>query len=200
MNTHIKYLAALLIVMLAPLARAQNFSADSITHTTSGKIYRGKLYRANNMVRAETFIPTTSSDAVVLIVDLDKQVGYTISAREKSYIVGRGRSELHKVGLAVPAGMDPCTPTDASPEKHFSCKRVGEEVLNGRHIEKIEITGGRNGLGGVDHAWFDPHLHTVVRVESGTSTVELQNIQEGPQSPSLFVVPSDYREVNVGAR
>lgn len=198
MKKSIRYFAALL-VMLGPLALSQSFSADSVTHTASGQIFRGKLYRADNMVRAETFMPVSNSGSVVLIVDLDKQLGYTISAREKSYFVGHGRGELQKVGLATPAGMDPCTPTKASHE-NFSCRRVGEEMVNGRHTEKIEITDTRNGHSGVEYAWFDPHLRTVLRVESKSSTVELQNIQEAPQSPSLFVVPSDYREMKFGSR
>jgi len=46
----------------------------------------------------------------------------------------------------------------------------------------------------------DGNLHSIVKIQFGPLTEELVNIQEGPQPGSLFVVPADYRQMDVGGR
>lgn len=200
MGTPSKYLTGLLVLALWPLgAAAQSFSADTVFRSQSGKTYKGKVYRADDLVRAEAFAPSPNANSTFLIVDLERQVGYTISDRQKFIMVGHGQSELRKVGMVVPAGVDPCQPLDAPPGKQFSCKQVGEEPLNGRHTLKLEMSETENGLVVSRYSWFDPKLRVVIRVDMGNSTImELDNIHEGPQPAGLFVIPAGYRHMDAG--
>jgi hypothetical protein len=199
MNTRRRYFTALLFLALAPLgATAQSFSADTAFSTASGKRYQGKVFREGNMVRSEMF---ANGNSVTQIVDLDKQVSYLVVDRQKMVMVSRGPLAIGAVGFVRRAGEDSCSYPGVSPEKHFSCKQVGEEAVNGRQTLKLEITEAQNGHAATEYSWFDPKLHTVIKVERGASTIlELRNIQEGPQPASLFAIPNGYRQIETGGQ
>lgn len=135
-----------------------------------------------------------------LIVDLEKQVSYTINDRQKFVMVAHGRPELGKVGMMIPGGVDPCAPAPGSDQKQFTCRQVGEETVNGRHALKLQITETKNGRTVTRMAWFDPKLRAILKIDIGDSTImKLQNIQEAPQPARLFVVPDDYRRMDGGS-
>ena len=199
MNTRSKYFAALLFLLLAPLgALAQSFSADTAFSTAAGKRYQGKVFREGNMVRSEM---SANGNFVTQIVDLDKQVSYLVIDRQKMVMVSRGPLAIGPVGFVRRVGEDPCRPAGISPEKHFSCNKVGEEAVNGRQTLKLEVTETENGHAVMEYSWFDPKLHAVIKVERGASTIlELRNIQEGPQPASLFAIPNGYRQIEAGSQ
>ena len=62
--------------------------------------------------------------------------------------------------------------------------------MNGRAATKWQMTekDGKTSTG-----WMDDALTVMLRHESDQGTVELQNLQEGPQPDSLFVVPADFQ-------
>jgi hypothetical protein len=51
--------------------------------------------------------------------------------------------------------------------------------------------------GDTGFAWVDRQLKFVIQWEGEKTAVEFQNIKEGPQEASLFVVPSDYEKIDV---
>jgi hypothetical protein len=150
------------------------------------------------MLRAESAVPP--AEPLVIIVDLGKQVSYTISSRQKLITVSHGRAALTKIGIAYPAGIDPCTPAGVAPSHGASCKQLGEERVNGRDAVKWELTETVNGHTRTQYVWFDPKLHAVIKVAASPTTVELQNIREEPQPASLFAIPTGYRQIDVGGR
>jgi len=203
MKKHSKYAVAFLAVALAPfVVQAQEFSADVVTHDQSGKTIRGKGYRGATMVRAESATPGAGANgSTFVIVDTAKQLAYTIVPTQKMIMVVHGLAALNKAGILLPVNENPCTPIRGGPAPAgTSCKKLGEETVDGRHTTKWEITEMINGQAGTQLVWVDGNLHSIVKMQYGPSIIELQNIQEGPQSPSLFVVPADYRQMDVGGR
>jgi hypothetical protein len=75
-----------------------------------------------------------------------------------------------------------------------SCRKIGPDVVNGRSAIKY-AGSSKNGSG---YAWIDPKLRFVLKWEDNKGgTVELRNIKEGPQDPSLFQIPSDYHKFDM---
>jgi len=88
----------------------------------------------------------------------------------------------------------PCPPAGAT------CKDGGPETLNGRTSQKWEIRQSVQGQTLLTRVWVDTRLHVWIKVEAvaGATLVlsnELQDIQEGPQAASLFVIPADFRKM-----
>ncbi|MEI6413305.1 MAG: hypothetical protein WCP34_03455 [Pseudomonadota bacterium] len=74
---------------------------------------------------------------------------------------------------------------------------LGTEKLNGRTVEKWEVTALRPEQPVIKMLqWIDPILKFSVKQElSGGIVTEIKNLQEGPQSASLFAVPTGYVKV-----
>jgi hypothetical protein len=184
-------------------AVAQEFSADTISYDSSGKIIRGKVYRGATMIRAESAMPAAGPNRqTFLIVDTAKQVSYTIVPSQKMIMVAHGLGALNKAGIALPVNENPCNSIRGGPAPAgTACKKLGEETVNGRHTTKWEVTEMINGHAGTQVVWVDGNLHSIIKMQfAALMTMELQNIQEGPQAASLFAVPADYRQMDVGGR
>jgi hypothetical protein len=107
------------------------------------------------------------------------------------------------VGLNVPVWRlsDPanaCTEWEAyakqmkTESKVKSCRKSGNETLDGRSALKYEITSTDDA---VSHVWVDPKLHTMLKHQSPTGDVELRNIKEGSQPAALFEIPAGYQKM-----
>jgi hypothetical protein len=202
MKKHTRYLVAFPAALLAPLAmHAQEYSADALSYDSSGKVIRGQVYRGATMIRAESTPGAGPSRESFVIVDTAKQVSYTIVPSQKMIIVAHGLAALNKVGIALPVNENPCTSVRGGPAPTgTACKQLGEETVNGRHATKWEVTEMINGHADIQVVWVDGNLHSIVKMQYASSTIDMQNIQEGPQPASLFVVPADYRQMDVGGR
>jgi hypothetical protein len=73
-------------------------------------------------------------------------------------------------------------------------KLVGTEQLDGRAVEKWEVTSTAPNQPPVTAAqWYDPELKQAVREEfPGGYVSELKNIKVGPQPDDLFAPPAGY--------
>jgi hypothetical protein len=76
-----------------------------------------------------------------------------------------------------------------------SCRKIGNEAVNGRSTIKYE---GTSADGDVSYVWIDPKLRFPVKWQGKNDGGEMRNIQEGPQPASLFLVPSDYQKMDMG--
>lgn len=200
MKTQAKYIVAFLAAVMPFSVQAQEFSADTVTHDSSGRIYRGKVYRSATMIRAES-AGANPNGATIVIVDIAKQISNTLAPNQKMNMVAHGLGALNKVGIALPVNENPCTSRRGGPPPSGTgCKKLGEETVNGRHTTKWEVTEIINGHAGTQTVWVDGNLHSIVKLHFGPLTEELLNIREGPQPASLFVVPADYRQMDVGGR
>jgi hypothetical protein len=76
-----------------------------------------------------------------------------------------------------------------------SCRKIGNEVVNGRSTIKYE---GTSAEGDVSYVWIDPKLRFPVKWQGKNGGGELTNIQEAAQPASLFAVPADYQKMDMG--
>jgi len=145
--------------------------------------------------------PSNDGDPTFIIVDIPKQVSNTVMPNRKAIMVAHGMAALNKAGIALPANENLCTPTNAGPDPtRTSCKNLGEETVNGRHTVKWEVSETMRGQSGTQYVWVDAKLHCIVKMQMRQSTMELQNIHEGPQPASLFALPTGYQVMDVGGR
>jgi hypothetical protein len=80
----------------------------------------------------------------------------------------------------------------------WDCRKIGDETVNGRSTVKYEGTSKKSET---HYVWIDKKIVFPIKWqsngESGESSGELQNIQEGPQAASLFEIPSDYQKMDM---
>ncbi len=183
-------------VTTARLAGAQEFSANEVTHDGAGHVVKNKVYRSGNKVRAEPQETGAATEQAYVIVDLTQRTSTVIMVGEKAY-TQKPASPKDLVALA--SGAFVCPPAGAT------CKDDGSETLNGRPAQKWEIAQSVQGQPLLTRVWIDTQLHvwTKVEVMAGAtllSSIELQDIHEGPQAASLFAIPAGFREMTVPKR
>jgi hypothetical protein len=106
-------------------------------------------------------------------------------------------AEMYELYAVVrPANVDDaCTEwMKKSSMEGESCKKVGEETVNGRSTVKYDLSC----YGEICHLWIDRRLHVIVKRETKWNSTELRNIQEIPPDYSLFQPPADYVERGPG--
>ncbi len=76
-------------------------------------------------------------------------------------------------------------------------KMLGTETLNGRTVEKWQMTQNRAGKKPqLSTRWFDPQLNLAIREEYPRGYVrEMSNIKVGSQKAKLFSVPTGYKKI-----
>jgi outer membrane lipoprotein-sorting protein len=76
---------------------------------------------------------------------------------------------------------------------------VGMETLDGRQVEKWEVTSTQpGGTTNRTFQWYDPELQIAVRQEfPGGLVSELKNIRVGEQPDHLFSMPAGYERISV---
>jgi hypothetical protein len=170
---------------------AQDFSADLVRLKPANSITT-KVYAHNSKMRFEATLPQRSSAA---IVDLKDRTTLMIVPDNKTYVktthVNASLPLFHIVNVE-----DACPAWEKSLEKPGTCTKVGEETINNRATVKYK---GTSTDGDTGFAWVDQKLKTVIKWEGERSSAELQNIQEGPQSASLFQVPDGYEKFDLAA-
>jgi hypothetical protein len=178
-------------------ARAQQFSADLVTTHVDGTppASAGKLRVFNDKVRIET---PDFADGFFLI-DGPNRAAYFARPAERVFMDARQSSRLTQLFVAVDPG-DPCRQWQimaklagaADSSDPWRCERVGEEIIDGRRAAAYRAISapGRDIVG-----WIDPELKFPLRIkmEDG-ATITVQNIQEGPQSARLFVIPTNFQK------
>ncbi|HYM03355.1 MAG TPA: hypothetical protein VET85_10440 [Stellaceae bacterium] len=191
------------MALFAAPALAQQFSADMVQtgpHASrEGAPLQQKIYVADGKMRAESGGPTGR----VMIADGKTKTAFMVMPQQKSYV------EMHQMGRMT-AGWAMIDANDACPQwqqmaknsgrkesEGWTCKRLGSETVNGRTAVKYEATAPD---GGMFHAWVDPKLSFMIKTQGPEGDgMELRNIQEGPQSASLFEPPADYRKIEMPA-
>jgi hypothetical protein len=128
MKTPTKYILIFLAAVVPLTVQAQEFSADMVTHDSSGRIFRGKLYRSATMIRAGADAASSNDgDPTFVVVDIPKQVSNTVMPNRKAIMVAHGMAAVNKAGIALPVNENPCTPTSGGPPStRTSCRNLGE--------------------------------------------------------------------------
>jgi hypothetical protein len=178
-------------------AQAQQFSADLVTTHIDGTATAsaGKLRVFNDKVRIET---PDFADGFFLI-DGPNRVTYFARPTERIFMDARQSSRLTQLFVPLDPG-DPCRQwqimaklaSGGDSSDPWRCERVGEEIIDGRRTTAYRAISspGRDIVG-----WIDPELKFPLRIKMGDgATITVQNLQEGPQSARLFVIPTNFRK------
>ncbi len=187
-------LSCLFLTILCSLpALAQQFSADLVRLKPEGAV-PSKVIVSGNMVRFEAGSGTHIS---VIVADLKQQTGFMMFPEDKMYTILQPGRISPTMPFFLP--MDPenaCGAWEIAVNKPGSCKKVGDETINGRAAVKYNGTA-RNGDTG--SAWVDRKLRFVIKWEGQAGVAELRNIQEVRQPATLFDIPKGYERMDVRA-
>ena len=182
----------------AVAARAQEFSATGVARDTTGHVVKSKIYMSGGKVRLDPQEIVSANEQAYGIPDLAQRTSTVINPNLKTYIQQSPIQARQSLQFYT-TGAPPCPPAGAT------CKDDGPDTVNGRGAEKWEISQSMQGQTLLIRVWVDTKLHvwTKVEVMAGTAIVmsnELQDIHEGPQPASLFVIPAGFREMTIPRR
>lgn len=166
------------------------FSADmTITSQRNPGGAKGKIYFDKGNMRMDM---NMQGRDISIIRDNNAKVSYTLMHERKMYMEMKDGSRPMGRMMRPPdvKAFDPTNP--CAGEEGVTCKKVGEETVNGRECDKWEFTSTDAQKNRT--AWIDKKLHIPVKTVSADSTVEFTNIKEGPQDKSHFELPSDYQK------
>ena len=169
---------------------AQQFSAVLVHQKPEGAV-PAKVSVNGDKVRLEL---DKGRRGGIVVIDLKEQTGFIALPEGKSYTV----LPPERISTPMPFfhAADPenaCPAWEKLVNKPGSCTKVGDVVLNGRAAVKY-AGAAQNGETG--SAWVDRKLNFVVKWEGQARAAEIRNIQEAPQSLSLFEIPKGYDKVD----
>lgn len=179
---------AFALLVCARPARAQSlfkpFSADQV-HVVNKKTTNGKVLAIENAVRVEG--ENNKGKKSISITRFDRNVVWVLMPDQKMYM------EMPFQGLAEMA----------STIKGATVKRdsLGSEQVGAYHCDKARVETTYEGKVYVSIEWAAKELDGFVvkkADEKGSWSTEYQNVQLGPQDPSLFEVPAGYQKFSLG--
>ena len=179
----------------------QPFSADFTSTMHNGEKMTGKWFFSPPNMRVDlNSMPGRDQGPMAgpmsMIMDNATQTHYMVLHGPHMYMESHGdRENSMSPGLRdllrQKPGVDPC-----GGRTDCTSKKVGTETVNGRSCDKLEVTdkSGKSTL------WIDQKLHFPIKMQSADGhTMELSNIKEGAQDPSLFKVPAGYKAFDPSA-
>jgi hypothetical protein len=182
-------LAVLLFFGIIP-AFAQEFSADVVRLKPTG-MPTTKIFVHHEMVRFDSMTQPSKS---YVLVDLDKRTSSMVIAENKTYVVAPPGHLPASIPLfRIDDPENACPEWNKTVTEKANCKKVGDDTVNGRRAVKYTGTAYNGDTG---TAWIDSKLKITIKWEGEKGAAELQNIQEGPQTASLFQIPSDYEKLD----
>jgi Domain of unknown function (DUF4412) len=171
--------------------KPQSFSADINFNSPQGMSGTGKLFFSGDKVRMEM---SAMGHQSIMISDTVAQTGYVLMPQQKMYMdMSSGMKGAHKgPDWRAYDASNPCANmTDTT------CQKVGTEVVNGRTCAKWQFSG--KNAESKRTVWIDQATGIPIKtVTNDGATVELTNIKQGVQSPSLFEVPAGYQKFDMG--
>ncbi len=192
--------SALALALSVPATFAEgapaSFSADMVMKQKGGQTANGKIYLSAPKYRMDM---NSGGNQVIMIADANTKTAYMVMPEQKMYMeikTDQGMMGQGRLPRAKP--MDPANPCADDPT--MTCKKVGNETVNGRSTEKWEFTP-KSGRSETYTAWIDQKLHFPIKTaDAEGGGMELTNIREGAQPADLFEVPAGYRKFSMGMR
>ena len=182
------------LFLAASVAIAQDFSAEMAHFKPENSAAVTNVNVSGDRVRFEV---AGAKQGTIVLLDLATQTSTMILPQNQTYIIsppGKGNAALPLFKIADPDNA--CPDWEKAFNKPGSCRKIGDETLNGRSTVKYH---GTSNSGETGDAWVDRQLHLVIKWEGEKTGVELRKIQEGPQSAALFKIPADYEKFDVEA-
>lgn len=192
-------LLGLALFVLSAMAIAQEeFSAD-LYNSKSGKemVSQAKIYMAKDKMRIESHEQTPGGQGV-MIMNFQTRVMDMFMPGRKMYIEapqGQGPMQRNFNFFRTGDVENACSDWQKmKPESTGTCKKDGDEVVNGRKTVKYE---GTSSSGKTGYFWIDSALRFPVKWQDQDNSGELRNIQVGAQPASLFEVPAGYQKMEM---
>jgi hypothetical protein len=180
----------LLLVWGSVPAFAQQFSAELVRQKPQGAV-NSKVSVSGTKVRLDT---EGQAQANYAILNLSLRQSSMVLPATKSYIVSQpGHLQSSIPFFIVDDPENACPAWEKTMKNPGTCKKVGDDTVNDRSTVKYSATSENGETGTV---WVDRKLHFVIKWEGDSSAAELTNIQEGPQSANLFLIPTDYKKID----
>lgn len=178
------------------VAWASQFSARLVAAKAAGDAVTpaGKIYVDNLKVRIET--PDFPDS--FLLIDESVPAAYLVRLAARVFMDAKQSSRLTRLFVPL-TGDDPCPQWQVMAEVagiadqagHWHCVAAAHDNVAGRNTVKFDATSPRGHSAG----WIDLGLKFPLKAEIEDGSIfMLQNIQEGPQSADLFVIPAGYKK------
>src|SRR4051794_24639067 len=151
------------------------FSADmSMTSQRQPEPMKGKIFFDRGNMRMDMTMPAgrgPMGGEMSVIRDNNAKTTYMLMHEMKSYIETKDGAQRMGRMMRPPdvKAIDPANP--CAGEEGVTCKKVGEETVNGRDCEKWEFTSTDTSKNRT--AWIDKKIHVPVKMVSPDSTFEL---------------------------
>jgi len=180
------------MLLLAVPALSQEFSAE-LARQKPQNLATTKVFVSGDKVRFEVSGPKSAYS----IINTAQRTSTMVLTDSKSYVVSpAGHVSASYPLFHIDDAENACQTWEKSVDSPGSCKKVGDDTVNGRSA--VKYTGATEN-GDTGTAWVDSKLHFVIKWEGEKSAAEMKNIQEGPQDAKLFEVPSDYQKLDTAA-
>ena len=171
-------LSVFLSMLFAVACQASDFSADLVSKA-QGKTVQGKVFMGNNKMRMET-------QEGVTITRMDKKTVWILMPKEKMYMeraldASRAPAQSEKVEGEVKRAL------------------VGQDVIDGRKVEKYEVVYVNNNKKESMFQWIVPGMMMPVKMAAGDNSwsMEYKNIKTGKQDDSLFEIQAGYEKFSM---
>jgi hypothetical protein len=196
--SRITCLSALILLASYALAQAE-FSADIVDLQRQGTpMTQAKVYFAKDKMRIESQGQNPRGMGAVLM-NFATSTSTVLMPQQHMYmemptgtVPQRGLYSFFQTG-DVDNACDDWKKMQRN--QNGTCRKVGNETVNGRNTVKYE---GTSNSGDVNYVWLDPKLRFPVKWQGKNSGGELRNIQEGGQPGSLFEIPAGYTKMDLG--
>lgn len=178
-------------------AEPVQFSATRVQTLPQDKIMTSKMYVGDQVMRTEV---TYEGQTRITIVNRKERLAWMINPAKKEYVEMRepapsGQSSSSRAPLPDEPGS-PCL----DKREDFQCRKLAEETVNGRRVQKWQFVTTQQGKTLQSLVWIDTALRMPVRQEfPGGMVSELRDIKEGPQPAGLFTLPDGYTKIDMPA-
>jgi hypothetical protein len=180
-SKHIVFAATMLIVALAGIARAGDFSADMTMATKEGKM-TGTIWFKPDRYRMDLKKP----EEMTMITRADKKVTWHLMPSEKMY-------------MEMPYDPNDRPKVDEKMEGETERKLVADEKFDGRPTKKYLITCVSGKKKEQFYQWWAADINFAVKTAAldGSWSQEFRNVKTGPQPNILFVIPAGYKKMQM---
>ena len=165
------------------------YSVDVVTTRKSGTPLRIRMYVDGAKRRTEQ---ETNNGGLVVILRGDVHMMYTVIVARKVY----------RVSYFDPKSIEPFDATELAKQIGVTREKVGTETIAGEVCDKYHYSSGAGKEKGSTKSdqsqgstsgfvWISQSTHLPVKSETAGATTVWQNLEVGPQEPSLFLPPTD---------
>ncbi len=162
------------------------FSADQV-QITGKRTKTGKVYSDGKAVRVEAL--DAKGQQSITILRPDQKAVWVLTPASKTYM------DMGGIGSA---SMDLAA---SAKDAKIQREPLGSEQVGEYHCDKYRVQTTWEGHTYISLEWDARELDgfpVKQADEKGGWSKEYQNVKLGPQDPSLFEIPSDYKKIDLG--